>query len=320
MRPQVFITANEDTQAMIIYFAGFYTSGWGRRRDLIPKKFSTLESYWYLKTRRKRAGVVTVKEARCEEIQNFFLDSGAYTAHSKGITITLDEYIKYVHANKKYTTVYCVLDSIGNAKETWDAQKEMEKQGLNPLPVFHSAEDVKYLKRYVDNYEYVGIGGAAGSAKWSREYYFDRIRSVLLGPGGVPRIRIHGFGITEPQYMLMFPWYSVDSTSWVLQAAYGAIYVLLGKKWHVLPTSPRYSNANKPGAFHWNHISKEEKDVIRQKMVEYSRNTNNGKFTEKDLCNDGYARQSWNMHCFMDLVGRYEELKKLVLTAQEFFV
>lgn len=306
---------------MIIYFAGFYTSGWGRRRDLIPRKFSVLESYWYLKTRRKRQGVVLVKDAKCAETEHFFLDSGAFTAHTKGVEISLDEYIKYIHANKKHITTYCALDVIDDPKATWEAVKEMEAQGLKPLPVFHSGEDTKYLKRYLDSgYDYVGIGGAAGSKKWSREYYFDRIRRILLKPGGEPRIRCHGFGITEPQYMLMFPWYSVDSTSWVLQAAFGAIYVLLGKKWHVLPTSPRYSNANKPGTFHLNHISQDEKDAIKKQMIEYSKNTNGGKFTFKDVMHDGYARQSWNMHCFLDLNRRYDELKTVSKTTQEFFV
>ena len=42
---------------------------------------------------------------------------------------------------------------------------------------------------------------------------------------GIPTHKVHGFGITSLQLILRFPWYSVDSTSWVLTSRFGAIFI-----------------------------------------------------------------------------------------------
>ena len=78
---------------------------------------------------------------------SLFLDSGAYSAWSKGIEINIDEYIEFVKKYKDNLTVYANLDDINSPEKTWENQRYMESKGLKPLPCFHYGEDVKYLKR-----------------------------------------------------------------------------------------------------------------------------------------------------------------------------
>ena len=54
---------------------------------------------------------------------NLFLDSGAYSAWSKGVTIDIDEYISFIKKNIKYITVYANLDVIGDPEATYRNQK-----------------------------------------------------------------------------------------------------------------------------------------------------------------------------------------------------
>jgi hypothetical protein len=54
----------------------------------------------------------------------------------------------------------------------------------------------------------------------------DRIwEDYLTGKDGMPLLKVHGFGLTSIRVMTQFPWYSVDSTSWVMFGRYGAILV-----------------------------------------------------------------------------------------------
>ena len=71
----------------------------------------------------------------------------------------LERYIKYVHEHSNQLYDYVNLDVIFNPERTWDHQKYMESYGCKPIPVFHFGEDLKWLKRYMDEYEYIGIGG-----------------------------------------------------------------------------------------------------------------------------------------------------------------
>ena len=81
-----------------------------------------------------------------------FVDSGAYSAHKRGVSIDIQEYIAYLQDNKDYIDVYANLDVIGDPEATLENQKIMEEAGLSPLPCFHMGEDWKYLHLYVEHY------------------------------------------------------------------------------------------------------------------------------------------------------------------------
>jgi len=140
---------------------------------------------------------------------NLFLDSGAYSASVKDIEIDIDKYIDYIKEHKKYIHIYANLDVINSAEETLENQKTMEKAGLSPLPCFHINENFSYLEYYVDNYDYIALGGLVGSKQ--PDSWLSRCFDVICDNKGYPKCKVHGFGVTSVSLMFKFPWYSVDS-------------------------------------------------------------------------------------------------------------
>ncbi len=155
-----------------------------------------------------------------------FLDSGAFSAFTQGVSIDIQEYIAFIKQHLDIISVYANLDVIGDAEGTLRNQKIMERAGLNPLPCFHYGEPLKFLDYYLSNYEYLALGGMVPIpnmelAGWLDDLFCNRICSS----DGLPRVKVHGFGLTSLKLMLRYPWYSVDSTSWVVTGRLGSVYV-----------------------------------------------------------------------------------------------
>lgn len=173
---------------------------------------------------------------------DLFLDSGAYSAMTQGVEIDIQEYIEFIKKHKEAIEVYANLDVITGmngqpdlltAEKTLENQKIMEKAGLRPLPVFHAGEPMEYLQYYVDNYDYVAIGGLVTATAYGHTWFsvLDQcFTNVICSPDGMPKIKVHGFGITGLNALLRYPWYSVDSSSWVATSRFGSIFI------------PRYKN------------------------------------------------------------------------------
>ena len=161
---------------------------------------------------------------------DLFLDSGAFSAFTQKIEIDINKYIQFIKKHKKYIDVYANLDVIGNAEATYRNQKIMEEKGLHPIPVFHATkEPLLWLKKYVDEgYSYIAIGGMAGGDISVKQIYpvLDEVfNDILTDSKGIPKVKIHGFGLTSLKLMLRYPWYSVDSTSWIITGCLGSINV-----------------------------------------------------------------------------------------------
>jgi hypothetical protein len=69
--------------------------------------------------------------------------------------------------------------------------------------------------------------------------WLDQLFSTFLCKDGWPIVKVHGFGLTTLKLLLRYPWYSVDSTSWVMESRNGRIYIPRKKdsKW-VFDESP----------------------------------------------------------------------------------
>jgi hypothetical protein len=104
-------------------------------------------------------------------------------------------------------------------------QRIMEQAGLTPLPCFHFGEPMEYLDYYIEKYDYLALGVAGNSGKklipWLNECFLHHI----CNKNGMPKIKIHGFAVTSMNIMLRYPWFSVDSTSWVVTGRMGSIFI-----------------------------------------------------------------------------------------------
>ncbi len=135
-----------------------------------------------------------------------FLDSGAYSANNSGNPINISEYIYFIQAHRDQFTVYANLDVIGNAEATWVNQEIMEKAGLNPLPVFHMEDPMKYLDRCLE-YEYFALGGMAGASAKERDNFFNKCWDIICDKDGYPKSKVHGFGLASPEFVYKYPWF-----------------------------------------------------------------------------------------------------------------
>jgi len=161
-------------------------------------------SYWYKKTYGKK------QMQRFRKLGlHIMLDSGAFSAWKSGAIIDIDEYIQYIKDN--YIGKYIVLDVVGDPDKSYENLKYMEYQGLQPLPVFHLGSDIKYLQQLVDEEYYcICLGGTVGSSREKRIEFFDECFSKF------PNTYFHGLGMTDPKLMLKYPWFSTDSTTWLI--------------------------------------------------------------------------------------------------------
>ena len=157
---------------------------------------------------------------------SLFLDSGAFSAWSQKTEIDIQEYIKFIKRNEKYIDVYANLDAIGDPQQTWKNQMIMEEAGLSPLPCFHLNEDYEWLNKYVEEYDYIALGGMVGTSVVNLQPFLDQcFGKYICDDTGMPKVKIHGFGLTSLKLMLRYPWFSVDSTSWVVTSRLGSIYI-----------------------------------------------------------------------------------------------
>lgn len=181
-----------------------------------------------------------------------FIDSGAFSAWTKGKEIDVEEYINFINTNKEYLTVCASVDNIpgkprsatvasveevaASAQKTWDnflymRSKMEDKSKL--LYTFHCGEPWEFLERalsYKDEFgslSYIAFGGLVGKTESIIKTFLEKAFQ-LVSKSDNPHIRIHAFGMTRLKFLEEYPFTSADSTSWLQVANYGNI--LIGSK------------------------------------------------------------------------------------------
>jgi hypothetical protein len=285
---------------MQIYLAAIYTNGYraggnsGRyqnltnnEKELVDAVPHILESYHYV-------GKQKFVDAMREDQVRVFLDSGAFSAFTLGVSLSVADYCEYIKRNPDIIRMEdgiqmaSVLDGIGDPLQTYRNQLEMEARGVRPLPCFHAGEDERYLEHYVQNYDYITLGGMVGSSSLQLMKWLDRIWDRYLVDGsGHPRLKVHGFGITSIPIMEAYPWYSCDSSSWVQTAAFGGINTPDWGPINVSEKSPQRHDAGQ----HATTLSQIEQDVIFKHLEERG-------FTYERLSTVYESRAAYNLWSF----------------------
>jgi hypothetical protein len=159
-------------------------------------------------------------------MSKLFLDSGAFSAYANKTTVDIQAYINFIKEHESEIETYANLDDIGSPIKTWENQREMERQGLHPIPVYHLNEGDEYLAMAME-YDYFAVGGLASAKGAGLAPFVDSVFRKLCTEESnyLPTHKVHGFGIATPEILIKYPWYSVDSTSWVMYGRYGIILV-----------------------------------------------------------------------------------------------
>lgn len=307
---------------MNIFMAAVYTNSYMRGQNRYEKLNERerraveaiphiLESYHYVGSQR------FVDQMRADNA-HVFLDSGAFSAYTLGVDIDLPTYCEYIKRNKDIWRVEdgvvmaSVLDGIGDPLKTFQNQKHMEYLGAKPLPCFHAGEDERYLEYYVQNYEYITLGGMVGSSTKQLCVWLDRMWDKYLTDGsGKPRLKVHGFGITAIPIMERYPWHSVDSSSWIQSAAFGSIITPKHGPMSVSEKSPSRHDAGQ----HINTLTPIEQDYVLRMLEDEG-------FTYERLSTVYESRAAYNLWSFgvvnemMNAANNYE---KFTAHVQELF-
>lgn len=255
---------------MKLYLAGLYTSNFTKQGQAFlrltdAEKKARLEVKHYLESYHYIHSPRFVEKIRADGVR-VFLDSGAFSAFTKGVEVDLPAYCQYIHDNMDIIEVVdgalcaSVLDGIGDPYQTYVNQKEMEKLGVKPLPCFHYGEDEAYLDYYVNNYSYITLGGMVPISTPQLRHWLDRIwERHLTDANGKPKLKVHGFGLTVIELMKRYPWYSVDSSSWVQIAANGNILLPNNGLVPISSSSPNRKTLNQ----HYDTYPEEMRQGIR---------------------------------------------------------
>ncbi|MCK9520459.1 MAG: hypothetical protein M0R74_15760 [Dehalococcoidia bacterium] len=173
---------------------------------------------------------------------HLFLDSGAFSAWTQGVAINLDDYIQFCLEHLDIVDVIVNLDVIPgrpyqkltsadieeSATQGWANYEKMLDAGIPKdklIHIFHQGEDMKWLKRMVKEIPYIGISPANDKSTDQKMRWLDHCMQYVCDSDGMPLVKFHGFAVTSLRMMLRYPWYSVDSTTWVVMSRNGQILV-----------------------------------------------------------------------------------------------
>ena len=179
------------------------------------------------------------------------IDSGAHSAHTKGVELDLEEYIGFVNDNIEKLSLYVQVDKIPGryrqpktTKDWLDAPRlswenylymsEKSKDFTKLVPVFHQGEDTKWLENLC-NYEfpdgkkipYIGLS-PRGDVSLQAKYEFCAQCFSVIQRSKNPNVKTHAFGATSLSMLERLPFTSADSTTWVLVSAFGQVWIPTG--------------------------------------------------------------------------------------------
>lgn len=129
-------------------------------------------------------------------------------------------------------TMFVNVDAIKNPVKSYEIHQFFLKEyGVWLVPVVHYGASLKQTEKYLQDKrcDFLGMGGLghqtniAAYCKWA-----DMIYKHICPASNKfkPLVRTHGFAMTAYQLICRYPWWSVDSATWVKAAAYG---------WLILP-------------------------------------------------------------------------------------
>lgn len=222
---------------VIYYFSGAYNQPLKRELN-IDQLFSQ-----YLE-RKLIVNTIKYKREHPEYTARIMVDSGAYTAYTKGVEIDVDDYIDFLNEWGDDIECFVGVDTVPDprnvdytyAQKTWDNYLYMYDK-LRPeirhklIVVFHYGEDFKWLKNMLEyrhpdgsKLEYIGLAISTEDTAKLRVGWARQCRKII-NESSNPDVKTHAFGVGVKSVLDHINVTSTDATSWVKRAAYGMISI-----------------------------------------------------------------------------------------------
>lgn len=209
-------------------------------------KNDVLVSYWYS---RMDDGKFRFLLGLCKRAgRNCVLDSGVYTARKKGVNISIGDYLTYCVRFKNDVQYFFNLD-LGPHDQQIQHFKMLVGAGVPTIGIVSNLMSFETIQRFVDIYPYIGIsysvmGQTSGSGDYTQ--YLERLFEYLYKTNQ-QHVKTHALGLTKPNVMQRFPFFSVDSSTWINPARYGAVYVFKNGKLATIPAVNKEAGVRKFG-------------------------------------------------------------------------
>lgn len=249
-----------------------------------------------------------------------FIDSGAFSAFTKGVKIDVDSYIDWINERTDDITVYGQLDIIPatlssevgltvyeeSARKTWENYLYMHLKMKEPeklLYTFHVGEPIKYLKQALEwtdengnHISYIALGGMVGKPRAIRRAFLENCFNAIKKSSN-PDVKVHAFGMTDFEILEEFPIYSADSTSWIMVGAMGNIMTDFGN----IAVSENQKNDKN----HFSHLSKESIEDFNKMIGKYG-------FTLEELSVSRNKRIMFNAMYMIERASKIDNRKKIL--------
>jgi hypothetical protein len=195
-----------------------------------------LVSYHYI----QRKGKKFLRE-RLEKHPNvkIMIDSGAYTFHVKEDEYKqkpmefwdkyLEKYTAFIRANKDIIFSCVELDIanfVGFEKVDYFRKKYFEplrEEGVLVCYVWHGYDGLPYWEEMCQKYDYIGFslqGDSLTETQMAKFFNIARRYNTL----------VHGFAVTRVDTMSKYPFYTGDSTTWLVGTQYGELNWFDGRR------------------------------------------------------------------------------------------
>ena len=291
---------------MIYYFSGSYQQPLKIKYN-IPQLFSQYNERGHIKK------IVEYKKEHPEYTAKIMVDSGSFTAYTKGVVIDIDDYCDLINEIGDYIEVFVAVDEVPNpaamdytmAEKTWENYLYMLKK-INPkyrdklIPVFHYGEDFKWLKNMLEythedgsHIDYIGLAISLEGTRKVRINWANQCRKIILESSN-PNVKTHAFGVGVKSVLDHIDVTSTDATSWVKRAAYGMIAI----NDKTIFISKRHEELCNEKAFYL--YSKGVQEAIKEEIKKRG-------FDFDELQNDGYKRAEFNI---IDTIQWVDNLNK----------
>lgn len=187
-------------------------------RKIRPQRL--LCSYWYFKNRPLREFCNSLGY-----MPEIMLDSGAFSAFTKGKSVNVLDYMEYIRKNADVISSYIALDVIGDSFITKAFYDLMRAKGFSPIPVFHYGDDYSTMDHYV-------ASGATSVALGNTVTIRDKdivLRWCEEVHRQYPEIKLHLLGSSSRKITDVGVVASCDSSAWYMMAVNGKPATIPGK-------------------------------------------------------------------------------------------
>lgn len=246
-----------------------------------------------------------------------FIDSGAFSAWTKGKNIECDEYIAWLNDRVDFIDLFGQIDVIPGdrvqgatqeqvneaAEATWKNYLYMRERVINKdglLYTFHVNEPIRYLKQALEwtdekgkHIPYIALGGMVGKPRVIRKSFLDNCFDCIKKSSN-PHVKVHAFGMTDFTLLEDYPIYSADSTSWIMIAAMGNIMTDRGS----IAVSDK--QVNEPN--HYSHLPKKDIEKFEHTISQFG-------FKLKDLSEFRDNRVMFNALYMQDKASKIDNTK-----------